>query len=160
MRTTSSQQIFPWFWQCWWGTKISSQMWIHMAETSYIYIYIVTYLDYVLFLLEFVDYWLPLDTVRFWNPFQDSLMEFSHTRTLILLRFKSHRDVNPIIDLTWNSYFGFQVWYLDLQPSYISYNLKIWYLWCSKLRPYKPLSWNPPTQNSIPQYLTIISSGL
>ena len=39
------------------------------------------------------------------DPLQESLVESSHTRNWTLLRVKSHTDLNPIIDMTRNSYY-------------------------------------------------------
>ena len=59
----------------------NSQIRKHMEDKSYIYIFTVTYLAYILFLIECVDYPPPLNTERYWYPFQDLIMELSHTLT-------------------------------------------------------------------------------
>ena len=52
-----------------------SNMDTHGKGVIYIYIYTVTYLDYIYFIFECVDYLLPSKRIRYWNPFQDSLVE-------------------------------------------------------------------------------------
>ena len=78
--------------------------------------------------------------------------------------FESHTDLNPIIDLTQNSYFGFQIWNISLHPTYNRCNITILVLWCSNLKLYNQLYWPSPTLNTRPHYLynrnTISSSML
>ena len=87
-----------------------------------------------------------------WNPFQYYFVGLSYTHTRILLVVDSYTYLNHFIDMTQNSYFGFQIWNLDLNPTYNRYNFTILLLWCYNLLPYDPLSWTLPTLNTIPHY--------
>ena len=139
-----------------------------MAETSYIYIYItVTYLAYILFLIEFVNCPLPLKTGIYLNPFQYFLMDSSHTHTWILIRIGI-----PIL----NHKFGIWIFRhptIDIHSKYYFYNvLTLDYtspcpginrLWSPAkyselnlhLVPSITIKWWPPQRNYIPSQIEI-----
>ena len=120
--------------------SMSSEIWIGMEDTSHIYIFTVTYLDYILF--SFLMCWLSssFEDRRVLEP----IPGFSHV-------VKSHTELN--IDLNWNSYLEFHIWNLDLHPAYNKCNITIWLLWCSNRILYKPLSWTLSTLKSSKKHL-------
>ena len=84
--------------------KMSSQIWTYTygRNVTHIYIYIYSYVLYLyIFILECVYYPLNLKMGRYWNPFQDSPIESSHTWTWILIW--------PGINIL-NSEFGIYLW--------------------------------------------------
>ena len=62
-------------------------------------------------------------------------------------RVKSHMDLKS--DMTFNYYFEFQIWNLDLQSAYNTCKFTIWLWWCSNLIPYNSFWWTSSNLKSI-----------